>query len=441
MTDTDDRKMGFWMTAALVVGSMIGSGIFMLPVSLAPLGINALIGWVVSIFGALTIAFALASLGRSGAGGINAYIERAFGPTIAFLITWTFWCSNIAAQAALAIATASAASRLLPVLGLGWGIVAVGVGSVLLLTLVNLRGVRTSGSLSLLTVAIKLVPLVAVVVILLIRKSSGISFEPLTNNPVTLPSIATATALTLFALTGFENATAPVDKVRDPARTIPRAILGGAAFVGFIYLISSSGVMLLLPAGQIATSPAPYADVIALQWTEQAALLAAFTIAVSAFGALNCMILSTGELAYAMGLRGDLPALMSRTSNDNIPIGAHVVGGALTILLILANSSKATASLFTFVILLSTAAVLVVYAVGALAAWKENASTGSRMIYAIALLFILFAFYGSGIEADLWCLVLLAIGIGVRILVRAASSRLPAGSSLPPEVAPAAPRE
>src|SRR6476661_3484391 len=166
MTIVRDDKLGIWMTGALVVGSMIGSGIFMLPVSLAPLGANTLIGWLVSIVGALAIAFALACLGRTGAGGIHAYIERAFGPTAAFLVTWVFWWSNIAAQAALAIATASATSRLLPTLGGASGIVAVGIGSVVLLTLVNLRGVRASGGLSLLTVAIKLLPLLAVVVIL-----------------------------------------------------------------------------------------------------------------------------------------------------------------------------------------------------------------------------------------------------------------------------------
>jgi len=440
MTSVRDHKLGIWMTGALVVGSMIGSGIFMLPVSLAPLGANTLIGWVVSIVGALAIAFALACLGRTGAGGIHAYIERAFGPTAAFLVTWVFWWSNIAAQAALAIATASATSRVLPALGGASGIVAVGVGSVVFLTLVNLRGVRTSGGLSLLTVAIKLLPLLAVVVILIIRKSSGVSFEPLARSPVTLSNIATATALTLFALTGFENATAPVDKVCDPAWTIPRAILGGTAFVGLIYLISSSGVMLLLPADRITASPAPYADVIALHWGEQSALLAAFAIAVSAFGALNCMILATGELAYAMGLRGDLPAVIARTGHDNIPYVAHLIGGAMTVLLILANSSKATANLFTFVILLSTAAVLVVYGLGALAAWKENVSPVSRAVYVVALFFILFAFYGAGLEADLWCLVLLGGGIAVRVLRRVVNSRSLDGSSRAAEENPAAPR-
>jgi APA family basic amino acid/polyamine antiporter len=90
-------------------------------------------------------------------------------------------------------------------------------------------------------------------------------------------------------------------------------------------------------------------------------------------------------------------------------------------LLILTNASKATASLFAFMILLSTAAVLFVYAAGALAAWKETRSVPTRTIIVVALLFILFAFYGAGLEADLWSIVLLAIGLAVRTLVRLSS--------------------
>lgn len=423
MASPRDHKLGIWMTSGLVVGSMIGSGIFMLPVSLAPLGANTLIAWPVSIAGAIAIAFALASLRLVGPGGIRASSERAFGPTIAFVTTWAFWWSNLAAQAALAIATASALSSLVPMLAGGAAIVAVAVSSVVFLTLVNLRGVRTSGGLSLLTVAIKLLPLFAVVALVVLRGFAGVPFQPLANSPTNLSNVASATALTLFALTGFENAVAAVDKVRDASRILPRALLGGTAFVGLVYLLSSSGVMLMLPADQITRSPAPYADVIAAGWGAQVGALAAAAIAVSAFGALNCLILGTGELAFAMGLRADLPHAMSRTCHEDIPFVAHAVGGVLTIFLIVANSTKATASLFTFVILLSTAAILVVYAVGAVAAWNDNRSVGRRVVISAALLFILFAFYGAGLEADLWCALLIVCGLGLRTVVHASHAR------------------
>ena len=418
-----DQKIGFWMTSALVVGTMIGSGIFLLPAALAPLGANAILAWIVSSIGALCIAFALARLSRLGGDGIQANIERQLGRHVAFVVAWAFWASNWTAQAAVAIAGASALSWVSPAFAGPGSVVPIAVASVILFTGVNALGARASGGMSILTVAIRLLPLAAVVLVLALRWGRGAAYEPLAPAPVTVANLATAIALTFFALTGFENATTPVDKVRDPTRNIPRALIGGTLFVALIYLLSSTAVQLLLPADVVATSAAPFADVITAQWGGAAASLAALAIAVAAFGCLNGLILGTGELGYAMGLRGDLPGFLAWTRGANTPVGAQVAGSVLTILLILANSSRATAGLFTFIILLSTAAVLVVYLAGALAAWRLGGGPAARGVIVVALLFILIAFYGSGAEADLWCLVLLAIGLVIRTIMHAAAPR------------------
>ena len=113
----EPQTIGIWMTTALVIGTIIGSGIFLLPVSLAPLGANALIGWLVSGVGVLCIAFALAQLSRLGGDGIQANIEREFGPTVGFLVAWAFWVSNWVAQASVAVGAASALSFIGPEFG------------------------------------------------------------------------------------------------------------------------------------------------------------------------------------------------------------------------------------------------------------------------------------------------------------------------------------
>jgi basic amino acid/polyamine antiporter, APA family len=428
-------QLGIWMTSAVVVGSMIGAGIFLLPVALAPLGINAIAGWLISSLGALCIAFSLAQLTRAGGAGIQAHIEQAFGPTVAYLVAWSFWCSNWAGNAGLAIAFAAALSWISPGFGGPWFVVAVAIAAVVVLTLVNASGVRSAGGLALATVAIKLFPLLAVMVIMVIHAARG-TFQPFAAVPLSVPNVASAAALTLFAMTGFENATTPVDKVRDPSRTLPLAIMGGTSFVALLYLLSSSSIQLLLPAHVIAGSGAPYADAISAQWGGAAATLAAIAIAISAFGCLNCLILATGELGFSMALRGDLPRVLAVTRGANTPVIAQLLGSALTILLILANSSRATAGLFTFVILLSTAGVLVLYGIGALAAWKRSRAPGQRAATVVALLFVAFAFYGVGFEAAAWSLVLLAIGYAVRLAMRGASS---SGPSRAPAAAPAAP--
>ena len=153
------------------------------------------------------------------------------------------------------------------------------------------------------------------------------------------------------------------------------------------------------------------------------AAFAALAIAVAAIGCLNGLILGTGELGYAMALRGDLPAVMAKTRGVNTPVVAQVVGSGLTILLLLANSNRATANLFTFIILLSTAAVVVVYFTSALAAWKLSPTPVARAAIATGLLFMVFATYGIGLEAGLWCLVLLAIGLAIRTVMRRINSR------------------
>jgi len=114
---------------------------------------------------------------------------------------------------------------------------------------------------------------------------------------------------------------------------------------------------------------------------------------------------------------------MTRTRGVDTPIIAQVVGSGLTVLLLLANSSRATASLFTFTILLSAAAVVVVYFTSAIVAWKLSTEPVARGIIATGVLFLAFATYGIGLEAVLWCLVLLAIGMAIRTAMRRLSPR------------------
>lgn len=437
-TQMEKQLLGPWMTMALVVGSIIGGGIFMLPAALAPLGPNAIAGWLVSGTGALCIAFALSRLITSDGAGLQAYIERAFGPTAGFIVAWSFLTSGWTANAALAIAAASAVSRIIPAFSGASSVALLAVGFIGFLTIVNAIGASAMGRLAILTTALKILPLLAVVFLLALNQVEGRDLEPLAAMPLTIDNIALAVALTLYALTGFENALAPVKKVRDPARNIPRAVIFGTAFVALLYLLSSTSVLLLLSPSGAATSAAPFADALAAQWGENAAILAAFGIAISAFGCLNGGIMVAGEASYSMALRRDLPAALARTRGINTPVISQMVASGIAIILVLLNSSRSTANLFTFVILLSTVAVLVVYVIGSFAALKLRPRPLARTVIMVGIAFALFAFYGAGLEANLWGLALLAIGLAVRALMHRFNSVAPNPPAVP---APALPRE
>jgi APA family basic amino acid/polyamine antiporter len=206
-----------------------------------------------------------------------------------------------------------------------------------------------------------------------------------------------------------------------------------------LYLFSSTAVSMILSPQAAQTSLAPYADALKANWGEGAADLAAAGISIAAIGGLNSNLLCGGELGYSMALRGDLPNRLARTRGANTPVNSLVLVALLAIVLVLFNTSKSTANLFMFVILLTTTATLVVYVVGAVAALKKRVSVPASIAIITAILFSLFAFYGAGLEANLWGLVLLIAGLAIRWLCHRINSR--AGSSLAAEASPAAPAE
>jgi APA family basic amino acid/polyamine antiporter len=417
------QTIGLWMTTALVIGTIIGSGIFMLPVALAPLGQNALLAWVISGVGVICIAFALGRLSTLGGGGIQANVEKEFGPLAGFLVAWSFWASNATGQGAVALAAASAMSFVSPALVRPDNIVTVAIGWLVALTALNALGVRAAGGFSVVTVLIKLLPLLAVIWIFGERGIAAGPFEPIAPSPVSFSNLAAATALTFFALTGFEAATTPVGKVRDPERTLPRALVGGVTFTVLLYLAAGAAIQMLLPSDVVAASPSPFAEALVARFGSGSATFAALAIAVAAIGCLNGLILATGELGYSMALRGDLPKAMSWTRGANTPVVSQIVGSVLSALVLLANTSKSTAGLYTFIILLGTASVVIVYLAATLGAWRRSPAAGQRAVLVVALLFIAFGTYGIGLEPVLWSLVLLAIGIVIRAIMHRLNSR------------------
>lgn len=431
------RMMGRWMTTAIVIGGMIGAGIVLLPVSLAPLGYNAVIGWLVSGSGVLALAYALAQTSRQDGLGIQAYLERLLGPTVAFAVTWSFWVSAWVANAAMGIAAAGALSLAIPGGLSDQSIAYFAIAMVIFLSAVNAFGARATGGTAILTVMIKILPLLGVVVIAVLRGASGRPFEAIAPLPITFDNVATASAFTLFALLGFENATAPVDKVRNPDRTIPFAILAGVCFVATLYLFCTTAISLIMPVDSVVGSRAPFATAIGAEWGAVPSLLAAFAMAVSAFGCLSAGIMIAGELGYSMALRGDLPSVLARADGRETPIVSQLAASALAIGLILANMNQSTVGLFNFLILLGTSATLWLYVAGAIAALRMGLPPLSKAVIGVGLLFAGFAFYGAGLEADLWSIVLIAIGLAVRAVMH----RINSSPAISQVAVPAAPLE
>lgn len=417
------------MCAALVVGNMIGSGVFMLPASLAPYGWNAVIAWMLTIGGALCLAYVFAKLAQAfpRAGGPFAYTEEAFGRPAGFLVAWAYWISVWVANAAIAIAAVSYFSVFAPALAKTQGLAALAtVAVVWIATLINCIGARSAGWTQVVTTVLKLVPLVAVgglAASVLLHKGAA-AITPFQPSALSGGAITAAAALTLWALLGVEAATIPADKVADPSRTIPRATLAGTAFAGLIYLVVSSGVLLLTPASVLANSNAPFVDFVSFHGGGDFRLILAAFASISALGALNGWSLVQGEMPAAMAREGVFPAWFGKTSANGTPVRAHLVSSALVTVLVLMNYAKSMADTFTFMALLATAASLFAYLFCSLAVLRlqgqkrMDRSLALTLIAAVGAVYSVWTFYGAGWSVTFWGLVLMAAGAPIYLLVR-----------------------
>jgi len=422
------------MCVALVVGNMIGSGVFMLPASLAPYGWNAVFAWLITIGGAMCLALVFARLAQAfpRAGGPFAYTEEAFGRPAGFLVAWSYWISVWVANAAIAIAAVSYASVFVPALAKTPGLAAlVTVAVVWAVTAINCVGARAAGWTQLLTTVLKLLPLAAVAGLaglVLLRKGPA-AVAPFEPSALSASGVTAAAALTLWALLGVESATIPAEQVDRPQRTIPRATLLGAAFTGLVYLLVSSGVLLLTPVAVLQTSNAPLADFVTFHGGGDLRLLLAAFASISALGALNGWVLLQGELPAAMARDGVFPAWMAKTSTNGTPVRAHLLSSGLVTILVLANYAKSLADAFTFMALLSTASSLFAYLFCSLAVLKLGRegrmplSPGLAIVAGVAAIYSAWTFYGAGWSVTGWGLVLLAAGAPLYVWMRRVGRR------------------
>jgi APA family basic amino acid/polyamine antiporter len=429
-TPSGGAGLGLWVCTALVVGNMIGSGVFLLPSSLAPFGGLSIIGWLVSAAGAVCLALVFAWLGGRlpRLGGPYAYTREGFGDFAGFWVAWAYWISIWTSNAALAVAFVSYSSVFWPALDAS---PAAGAGAAVaalwILTAVNVLGVREAGRVQLVTTVLKLLPLLAVGLF------GFFSFQPDHFRPFnpsgqgTVAAVTATVTLTLWAFLGLESGTVPAADVRDPARTIPRATLLGTLIAAGVYVVTTTAVMGIIAPAELMGSAAPFADAAARVWGPWGRGLIAAGAAVSCFGALNGWILLSGQLPRAAALDGLLPRRLGRLTNRGTPGFALAFSSAVATVLIAMNYTRGLVQAFTFLILLATLATLLPYVFSTMTAaiveLREGARSGARnagrlLVVAAAFLYSVVAIIGAGADAVYWGFLLLVLGLPVYVALR-----------------------
>jgi APA family basic amino acid/polyamine antiporter len=415
------------MTVALVMGNMIGSGIFLVPASLAPLGGLSLAGWLVSTAGALFLAAVFAYLARldPAAGGPYAYTRRGFGDVPAFLVAWGYWISMWVSLGALAVAFTGYLGSVVPALTRTPASAAMtSIAAVWVLIAVNVAGVRSSGWMQVVTTVLKIGPLVAIALVGLTHFEPS-HFAVADSSPRAIAmAISGGATLTLWAFLGLESATVPSASIENPDKTIPRATILGTLLTAVVYIASTVGVMNLVAPSVLGQSQAPFADAARTVWGATGATVVALGASISAFGALNGWVLLVGQLPLAVAQDGLFPRVFAKTSKQGTPVAGFLIAGVLTTVLVALNYTRGLVELFTFFILLSTLNTLVPFVFSSLAVFlvppgdgRVRVPHGIALAAALAFVYSLWAIGGAGQETIYWGFLLLISGLPVYVLV------------------------
>jgi APA family basic amino acid/polyamine antiporter len=437
------REMGLWTATAMVVGNMIGSGVFLLPAALAGVAIvygsSALLAWVVTGVGAMLLAGVFATMGRAypETGGPYAYARRAFGDFVGFQTAWGYWIAAWVGNAAIATAFVGYTTVVWPGLAdsnLAMALLA--VGSIWLLTLVNILGVREGGWVQVATTILKFVPLALIAVIGLFSIDTA-HFTPFLEAAgstgrhalTLLEGITAAVGLTLWAFIGLESATVPAEEVKDAERTIPRATYLGTAITTLIYIVSTIAVMGIIPLAGLSTSNAPFADaaqaIFGGAWGKWVAVVGM----ISAFGALNGWILLTARVSLAAARDGLFPRFFGTLHGERrTPVYGLVAAAVLVTGLVFMNYTSTLVDQFTFMLLLATLTTVVPYAFAAAAeialfVKEPERFTGVKMlrdtlVAGLGFGYAVWAMYATGSESIAKGYILLVLGIPVYLYMR-----------------------
>jgi APA family basic amino acid/polyamine antiporter len=452
------RSMGLWMATALVVGNMVGSGIFTLPAVMAgEAGPASIIALAFTGLGAMLLALVFANLGRAHprTGGPYYFARRAFGDFVGFQTAWAYWIAAWVGNAAIAVAFAG-------YLGVFWGDVRtsnwlaalVAVGAIWLFTLVNILGVRETGLAQVITTVVKFVPL-AVIGIIGLFYIHGANFTPFTTASGGFDwHVNAAATLALWAFIGLESATVPAEEVKDPEKTIPRATIIGTLATTALYLVALVAIVGVLSQAALAGSSAPFADAanamwggtfIGLTWGKWISLVAI----AATLGALNGWIMLTARVSMAAANDGLFPKPFARVNGKRAtPIFGLVVSSLLVSGLVLYNWNVDFGQRFTDIVLLATWMTLIAYAYAAAAevvlfyrerelfSWVKL--TRDTVIAGLAFAYSVWAIWGSGEEWLAKGFMLLLFGIPVYVFMKWRESRQRERVEIPVPPAPVA---
>ena len=411
------EKIGPALATFLVAGNMIGSGIFLLPATLAGIGGISLLGWATATIAALAIALGFARLAARSpaAGGPCAYAQAAFGRQVGFQAYLMYviicWVGNLG----VAIAAIGYLGALLPGLDAGWYGTGAAVLLIAVLTVLNLFGPRRACQFDAIAIICGLLPVLLVATVGWLRFDAALFHQSWNPGGLAISTALPRSLLLVFwAFLGLESASIAAAVVERPERNVALATVSGVLLAALVYIAASAAIFGLVPLSRLSHTNAPFADATRVLLGSAAAGLVALAALVKTVGTLSGWILLAAQTGQAAARQGFLPRALMPQDDRGVPVRALLVSSSFTCLVAIATKSATLAQQFENLVDLSVLLSLAVYAAALAALFQRRAAlqgtTDSfyRLCAALGILFCLYVI-GSSPHFMLWMLAGLVI--------------------------------
>ncbi|MER5305417.1 amino acid permease [Streptomyces lasiicapitis] len=357
------RSFSLPVATCLVMGNIIGGGIFLLPASVAPFGTISLVAFAVLTAGAIALALVFGRLARRDprTGGPYVYAREAFGDFAGFLAAWSYWITTWVSNAALAVAAVGYLDVLIPVADHKWTACLAALTLQLLPALANFAGTRYVGAVQLVATVLKFLPLLLVAIggLFFFDSANLGPFQASDDSPV--GAVSASAAILLFSYLGVESAAVSAGEVRDPRRNVGRATVLGTLGAAVVYLLGTLAVFGTVAHDKLVASTAPFSDAVNAMfggsWGGTAVALAAL---VSMVGALNGWTLLSAQTPYAAARDGLFPAAFAK-KRRGVPVVGVLVTVVLASLLTVYNYTAGSSGVFEVLVLVTTFTATVPY--------------------------------------------------------------------------------
>jgi arginine:agmatine antiporter len=345
MSDTA-RQVGVIPATLMVAGNMMGSGVFLLPASLAATGGIAIFGWAVTIVGALALAIVFAKMSSldPSPGGAYAYARRAFGPAFGYQTNLVYWLAGWIGNVAIVIVGVGYLSYFFPFLHNPLAAAITGVLILWFFVGVNIVGPGLATTLQSYTTSIALIPIGGVAIFGWFWFSSDTYMAAWNvTGASSISAIQGTLNVTLWAFIGVETASVAAGVVKDPKRNVPIATVGGVLIAATCYVLACTAIMGIVPNADLQLSASPFGDAVRLAIGDTGGAIVALCAAVGCLGSLGGWILVTSQSAKAAADDGLFPPIFRRTNADGTPVaGLVIVGILMTIVQMMAISPTAS---------------------------------------------------------------------------------------------------